>query len=319
MHTSSKAGVCFCLSLSSRRAHDDLRCTATSCNIWTFSNWISFKQVWTMYMNPGASSHTESFSLSGEWNNERRLTEVTTPTGLQLCTSRQTWWTNQEGTNGVMLGHNVYSVVLFQLIGTILSAFVRLKKWSYRYSHPCAQNASHVVYTFSACTCVSPWASTFPNVRHFEGLKHFWIYIYIYLYIFSYTNKQLDSTFRFVMEKDNSKNSKRKKSRRKERGVAIVGGGGGRNTVSLWVFQYSSVPLVQIRRDGRGGWMGDEGQQLLWGLHIMRRTSSLTAPTKAAALKEAGYRNNCALSLCCRCCSNEMDAKLTWKSKHLKL
>lgn len=58
----------------------------------------------------------------------------------------------QEDKNCFILGHNVYSVVLFQLIGTILSAFVRLKKWSYRYSHPCAQNASHVVYTFSACT-----------------------------------------------------------------------------------------------------------------------------------------------------------------------
>lgn len=31
----------------------------------------------------------------------------------------------------------------------------------------------------------------FSNGRHFEGLKHLWIYIYIYLYIFC-TNKRLD-------------------------------------------------------------------------------------------------------------------------------
>lgn len=33
----------------------------------------------------------------------------------------------EEDGNCSILGHNVYSVVLFQLIGTILSAFVRLK------------------------------------------------------------------------------------------------------------------------------------------------------------------------------------------------
>lgn len=37
------------------------------------------------------------------------------------------------------------------------------------------------VYTPDTC---SPWASTFPNGRHFEGLKHLWIYIYIYIFIF---------------------------------------------------------------------------------------------------------------------------------------
>lgn len=57
----------------------------------------------------------------------------------------------QDGTSSWILGHNVYSVVLFQLIGTILSAFVRLKK-SYHYSHPCSQNASQVVYTPPLCT-----------------------------------------------------------------------------------------------------------------------------------------------------------------------
>lgn len=57
----------------------------------------------------------------------------------------------QDGGRSWILGHNVYSVVLFQLIGTILSAFVRLKK-SYHYSHPCSQNASQVVYTRPLCT-----------------------------------------------------------------------------------------------------------------------------------------------------------------------
>lgn len=116
----------------------------------------------------------------------------------------------QDGTSSWVLGHNVYSVVLFQLIGTILSAFVRLKK-SYHYSHPCSQNVSQVVYTppfvYTSATC-SPWASTFPNGRHFEGLKHLWIYIYIYLYIFSYTNKQLDSRGQVSKtERKNTRNS----------------------------------------------------------------------------------------------------------------
>lgn len=48
----------------------------------------------------------------------RLLTEATSPAGLQ----------KEEDGNCLLLGHNVYSVVLFQLIGTILSAFVRLKK-----------------------------------------------------------------------------------------------------------------------------------------------------------------------------------------------
>lgn len=55
--------------------------------------------------------------------------------------------------SGLILGHNVYSVVLFQLIGTILSAFfVRLEKKVTIYSHPCSQNASRVVYAPPACT-----------------------------------------------------------------------------------------------------------------------------------------------------------------------
>lgn len=37
-----------------------------------------------------------------------------------------------------------------------------------------------------------------------------------------------------------------------EEGTWCGRGGGGGNTASLWVFQYSSVPLVQLRRDGRG-------------------------------------------------------------------
>lgn len=114
---------------------------------------------------------------------------------------------------------------------------------------------SRRLHLFCMYAC-SPWASTIPNVRHFEGLKRLWIYIYIYLYIFSYANKQLDSTVRSLTEKDDNKNSKRKKLWR-EHGVAVVGGGGSRNTASLWVFQYSSVPLVQLRRDG---WGREDGQ-----------------------------------------------------------
>lgn len=81
----------------------------------------------------------------------------------------------QDGRRGLILGHNVYSVVLFQLIGTILSAFVRLKK-SYHYSHPCSQNASQVVYTppcrVHTCHMLTLSKYIFPNGRHFEGLKH---------------------------------------------------------------------------------------------------------------------------------------------------
>lgn len=84
---------------------------------------------------------------------------------------------------------------------------------------------------------------------------------------------------------------------------------------TLWVFGFLSivsVPLVQVRRDGRGrkeggmdGWMdarGDEeGQHLLWVLDIMvqlRRTSWLTRRTKTpilAVLRKGGYGNNCTL------------------------
>lgn len=76
-------------------------------------------------------------------------------------------------------------------------SFCKTKK-SYHYSHPCSHKASQVVYilpVWTPATC-SPWASTSPNGRHFEGLKHLWIYIYIYLYVISYTNKQLDSKVR---------------------------------------------------------------------------------------------------------------------------
>lgn len=67
-------------------------------------------------------------------------------------------------------------------------------------SSMCTECQSRRLHLFCMYTC-SPWASTLPNVRHFEGLKHLWIYIYIYLYIFSSTNKQLDSTVRSLTGK----------------------------------------------------------------------------------------------------------------------
>lgn len=70
---------------------------------------------------------------------------------LQPTDSRGNGILKDDGKSSWILGHNVYSVVLFQLIGTILSAFVRLKK-SYHYSHPCSQNASQVAYTPPLCT-----------------------------------------------------------------------------------------------------------------------------------------------------------------------
>lgn len=76
----------------------------------------------------------------------------------------------------------------------------------------------------------------------------------------------------------------------------------------LWVFGFFSifsVPLVQVRRDGRGrrcGWMDGRGeveeQHLLWVLDIMvqlRRTFWLTRHTKTpvlAVLRKGGYTNN---------------------------
>lgn len=132
-------------------------------------------------------------------------------------------------------------------------------------SSMCTECQSRRLHLFCMYTC-SPWASTFPNVRHFEGLKHLWIYIYIYLYIFSSTNKQLDSTVRSLTgeKRQQQKNSKRRKKRRSEHGVAIDGrrgDAGSRNTVSLWVFQYifSTFSPGKKRREGeevrRDGWM----------------------------------------------------------------
>lgn len=129
------------------------------------------------------------------------------------------------------------------------------------------------VKSFTPLLCVharSPWASTFPNGRHFEGLKHLWIYIYIYLYIFSYTNKQLDSKVRSLIERERKKRTKSEEKENEETTWCGHDGGdggwgskrmdgGSRNTVSLWVFQYSSVPLGAMWQKrttemGRRGW-----------------------------------------------------------------
>lgn len=86
------------------------------------------------------------------------------------------------------------SVVSTYRYNTVSFFFVRLEKKvtiTVIHAHRMpVESFTPLLRVHTPVTC-SAWASTFPNGRHFDGLKHLWIYIYIYLYIFLYANKQI--------------------------------------------------------------------------------------------------------------------------------